>query len=100
VKVTAEWGASTLTWDLAPGEVARTIIDAPAQRPGQQGRSAQLRITTSNGFVPAEIDPASRDRRLLGTWLELGRTAPGPRIGSILGALIHDPPLPAQPSRR
>ena len=100
VKVTAEWGASTLTWDLAPGEVARTIIDAPAQRPGQQGRSAQLRITTSSGFVPAEIDPASRDRRLLGTWLELGRTAPGPRIGSILGALIHDPPPPAQPARR
>jgi len=100
VKVTAEWGTSTETWDLAPGEVARTIIDAPALRPGQQMRSAQLRITSSNGFVPAEIDPNSRDRRLLGTWLELGRMAPGPRIGSILGALIHDRPLPAQPSRR
>ena len=71
VKVTAEWGASTETWDLAPGEVARTIIDAPALQPGQQVRSAQLRITSSDGFVPAEIDPGSRDRRLLGSWLKL-----------------------------
>jgi len=100
VKVTAEWGTSTESWDLAPGEVARTIIDAPAPQPGQQVRSAQLRITSSNGFVPAEIDPGSRDRRLLGAWLELGRTVPGPRVGSILGALIHDRRLPAQPPGR
>jgi hypothetical protein len=100
VKVTAQWGASSETWDLAPGQVVRTIIDAPALQPGQQVRSAQLRITSSDGFVPAEIDPGSRDRRLLGAWLELGRMAPGPRTGSILGALSHDRPVPAQPSRR
>ena len=60
------------------------------------------------------IDPAlyPRDAALLSAqdrlmvsdevtaWLELGRMAPVPRIGSILGALIHDRPLPAQPSRR
>ena len=100
IKVTATWGATTQSWDLAPGEVARTIIDAPALQPGQQVRSAQLRITTSDGFVPADVDPGSRDRRLLGTWLELGRMAPGPRIGSILGALIHDRPLSPQPTGR
>jgi hypothetical protein len=100
VQVTAQWGGTTATWDLAPGQVARTVIDAPPQRPGQQGRSSQLRITTSSGFVPAEIDPNSRDRRLLGAWLELGRMAPGPAIGSILGGLRHDPPIPSPATRR
>jgi len=94
VTVTATWGNSTETWALAPGQAARTVIDAPPSRAGQQGRAAQLRITTSDGFVPADTDPQSRDRRLLGTWLELGRTTPQPRIGSILGALQHDRPLP------
>jgi hypothetical protein len=100
VKVTAQWGGTTATWDLSPGQVARTVIDAPPQRPGQHGRSAQLRITTSSGFVPAESDAASRDRRLLGAWLELGRMAPGPAIGSILGGLRHDPPTAAPATRR
>lgn len=100
VQVTAQWGGTTATWNLEPGQVARTIIDAPPQRPGQQGRSAQLRITTSSGFVPAERDASSRDRRLLGAWLELGRVAPGPAIGSILGGLRHDPPTPSPAVRR
>ena len=100
VTVTATWGNSTEKWELTPGQVARTLIDAPPLRPGQASRAGQLRITTSAGFVPAEMDPASRDRRLLGTWLELGRTAPGPRIGSILGALLHDRPLPSPTSGR
>jgi hypothetical protein len=89
VTVTAQWGATTTSWDLAAGEVVRTFIDAPPARPGQQGRSSQLRITTSGGFVPAEVDPASRDRRLLGAWLELGRVVPG-SLGPLLGGLRHD----------
>ncbi len=28
-----------------------------------------LRVTTSDGFVPAEIEAGSRDRRLLGCWI-------------------------------
>jgi hypothetical protein len=99
VTVTAEWGGTTLRWALAPGEVARTIIDAPAPTPGQPTRTAQLRVTTSEGFVPAELDPASRDRRLLGTWLELGRMPPGPVVGGILGGLRHDP-VAAPPATR
>ena len=100
VKVTAQWGGTTATWDLAPWQIARTVIDAPPQRPGQQGRAAQLRITTSDGFVPAEVEPGNNDRRLLGTWIELGRMAPGPDIGSILGGLRYDPPTPPPPTRR
>jgi hypothetical protein len=34
-------------------------------------RVAALDITVENGFVPAELDPASADRRLLGCWMEL-----------------------------
>ncbi|BCS34347.1 hypothetical protein TBR22_A35770 [Luteitalea sp. TBR-22] len=98
VTVTAQWGATTTSWDLPPGQVVRTFIDAPPARPGQQGRSSQLRITTSDGFVPAEVDPASRDRRLLGAWLELGRVVPG-SLGSLLGGLRHDRP-PAPPATR
>jgi len=100
VKVTAQWGGTTATWDLAPWQIARTVIDAPPQPPGQQGRSAQLRITTSDGFVPAEVETGNNDRRLLGTWIEFGRMAPGPDIGSILGGLRYDPPTPSPPTRR
>lgn len=98
VTVTAQWGGTTTSWDLAPGQVVRTTIDAPPGRDGQQGRSSQLRLTTSDGFVPADVDPASRDRRLLGAWIELGRVVPG-SLGSLLGGLRHDPP-PAPPATR
>ena len=100
VDVTAQWGGTTTTWRLSPGEVVRTIIDAPSLRAGQQSRSAQLRITTSSGFVPAEVEPGSRDRRQLGVWLELGRTVPGSGVGSILGGLRHDPPSPPRTTGR
>jgi hypothetical protein len=30
-----------------------------------------LRATTADGFVPAEVLPGSRDRRLLGCWVEV-----------------------------
>jgi hypothetical protein len=35
-------------------------------------RLTPLRISVSNGFVPAEIDPTAADRRLLGCWLSDG----------------------------
>jgi hypothetical protein len=100
IRVTAQWGGTTATWDLAPWQVARTVIDAPPQQPGQQGRSAQLRITSSDGFVPAEVEAGNRDRRLLGTWVELGRMAPGPAIGSLPGGLRYDPPTAPPATRR
>ena len=32
-------------------------------------RLVELTISTSNGFVPAEVQPGNRDRRLLGCWV-------------------------------
>lgn len=47
--------------DLTPG-VTREVRMPHA-------RLVPLTITTSSGFVPAEIQPGSRDRRLLGCWV-------------------------------
>ena len=34
---------------------------------------ASVEIVTEGGFVPAEVDPATRDRRRLGVWVEVIR---------------------------
>jgi hypothetical protein len=34
---------------------------------------ATVEIATTGGFVPAELDPSSRDRRRLGVWVEVVR---------------------------
>jgi len=39
-------------------------------------RLAPLDITVRDGFVPAEVDRASNDRRVLGCWIEMGSPAP------------------------
>jgi hypothetical protein len=52
---------------LGPGE-ERTI-----QVPSNQAAGATwLRITTSSGFVPEQVNPASRDGRHLGVWIRVG----------------------------
>jgi len=38
-------------------------------------RLAPLDITVRDGFVPAEVDRASSDRRVLGCWIEMGSSA-------------------------
>jgi hypothetical protein len=45
-------------------------VTLPASKSGM----LRVLIETSTGFVPAEIDPASRDRRTLGVWI----SAPAP----------------------
>ena len=34
---------------------------------------ASVEIVTEGGFVPAEVDPTTRDRRRLGVWVEVIR---------------------------
>jgi hypothetical protein len=34
---------------------------------------ASVEIVTEGGFVPADLDPATRDRRRLGVWVEVIR---------------------------
>jgi hypothetical protein len=36
-------------------------------------RVASVAIVTTGGFVPAEVDPTTRDRRRLGVWVEVVR---------------------------
>jgi hypothetical protein len=58
---------STPDWsqklELVPGVTERVVVPS---REGQ--RFVTFAVTTSDGFVPAEIE-ASRDRRLLGAWI-------------------------------
>jgi hypothetical protein len=50
--------------DLVPGVTAKVVTPTKAGE-----RFIPLTITSSNGFVPAELDRASKDRRLLGAWI-------------------------------
>jgi hypothetical protein len=55
-------GAWQARLELNPGEERR--IDLPLV-----SRRGRLVVTSAGGFRPAEVDPASRDERLLGVWL-------------------------------
>ena len=65
------------TLELVPGVTERVIV------PSKVGeRFIPLTISTTSGFVPAEIEP-SRDRRLLGAWIafipdDIARTSAAP----------------------
>ena len=64
VSVTAgEWNQRR---QLAPGEVWDLDVPRPAA-----DRIGAFTIATAAAFRPADLDPASRDTRLLGAWVEL-----------------------------
>jgi hypothetical protein len=56
---------------LEPGAARAVAIPAIVQ-PELGIHLAPLEISVRDGFVPAEIDRASTDRRLLGCWIEMG----------------------------
>jgi len=55
---------------VEPGGSHQVAIPMQAQ-PDLHVSLAPVDITVRDGFVPAEIDPASTDRRLLGCWIEM-----------------------------
>jgi hypothetical protein len=59
---------STSDWsqriELVPGTTTKTIIPANPDEP-----LIAMSIEAENGFVPAEVDSSSKDRRLLGAWI-------------------------------
>ena len=57
---------------LEPGAARPVAIPAIAQ-PDLGVRIAALDISVQNGFVPAEVEPPSTDRRFLGCWIDMGR---------------------------
>jgi hypothetical protein len=62
VDVTLELGPHVRRATLTPGMSSSVTFPAGFEAQG-------LRVTTSDGFVPAEVEPGSRDRRLLGCWI-------------------------------
>jgi hypothetical protein len=50
--------------DLTPGEPQRVELP-PASR-----EVVSFTIEAAGGFVPSELDPSSKDKRLLGVWVE------------------------------
>jgi hypothetical protein len=61
---------ATTTWgervELTPGRVQEVHLPPPPI-----AGPFLLRVTTANGFVPAESLPGSTDRRNLGCWIEI-----------------------------
>jgi hypothetical protein len=59
---------------VEPGGAHHVTVQTISQ-PDLGIRLAPLDITVRDGFVPAEVDPASSDRRVLGCWIEMGSSA-------------------------
>ncbi len=77
VEVTVAWDGGEIRASLAAGQSQDVTLPATGARQDPTGTIArQLRITTSSGFVPAEVEPGSRDRRMLGCWITF-HTPPG-----------------------
>lgn len=69
VEIDSETGATRV--DLTPGETRDVSLPPATVAAGADTVSRQLRISPSTSFVPAEIEPGSRDRRQLGVWMSL-----------------------------
>jgi len=54
-----------VTLDLKAGE--ERLVKVPSI---ERARTTPLKVEAANGFRPAEVDPGSEDRRLLGVWIE------------------------------
>jgi hypothetical protein len=67
-EVTLESGGWRQVLALRPREERMVDVPVEAGRPGSN--AALLRVTTTAGFRPADLDPSNTDRRLLGCWIE------------------------------
>jgi hypothetical protein len=66
----------TVTTTVDGGDVQRVALAEKATRDvtlRSRHPVATVEIATDGGFVPAEMDPTSRDRRRLGVWVEVVR---------------------------
>jgi len=64
-RVTLEIDAERQVLNLGPGE-ERTIPLRPSPN-----RATLIRVQTTSGFYPSEVEPGSTDTRFLGVWMEL-----------------------------
>jgi hypothetical protein len=72
-RVVLEAGSWRAAFDLGPGE--ERFVDVPVDpAPG----AALVRVTSSSGFRPSEVEPGSRDERFLGVWVQVDQNLPAP----------------------
>jgi hypothetical protein len=69
-------GASPNQVSVESGTYQKLLVMTPGQElnleiPAASGQSATIRVASGDGFVPAEKNPESADRRLLGVWIEI-----------------------------
>jgi hypothetical protein len=69
--VTIRTAGASEVFDLAAGSARRVSVPTVAE-PELNTRLAPIDITVRDGFVPADIDRGSNDRRLLGCRIEMG----------------------------
>ena len=60
--------------DLAGQQAVDVLVPPPST-----GQVIEFAAITSTGFVPSDVDPAIRDRRYLGAWIEPRMPAEEPR---------------------
>ena len=72
-RVVVETGSWRAAIDLAPRE--ERFVDVPIDA---AGRAALVRISSSSGFRPSEVEPGSRDGRFLGVWVRLDQNLATP----------------------
>jgi hypothetical protein len=65
-RLTIETGTWRDEMTLAPGEERRVQVPLDASR-----GATLVTFTAANGFRPSEVDPKSRDGRLLGVWVKI-----------------------------
>ena len=69
--VTVSLGTATASIDLAAdGNGTMILQPGPGVAYTNDSRSYVFTVTTTNGFVPAEVEPKSADRRYLGVFIE------------------------------
>jgi len=69
--VTVSLGRGRASVDLAPESDATVILEpGPGSAYAGGSRAYVFAVTTTNGFVPAEVDPNSKDKRFLGVFIE------------------------------
>jgi hypothetical protein len=64
-------GRARATIDLPPdGDGTIVLEPGPGAAYNGGSRAYVFTVTTADGFVPAEVDPKSRDKRFLGVFIE------------------------------